>query len=343
MVSEFFHSPDYSILILIFLIFLTFFFLIRGILIFLANPERFHQRRLQKRLREIDGLESSLNVSTLLKRASLEKSSLDQIMVKFSLFNRIQIMMLQANLNWELRTFLVVAALSGLVMAGLGLAKWGGWGALAGGGLGLIIPYKILVRRRKRRLKKFEKQLPDALDLLARGLRAGHAFPTGLQQVAKEMADPLGTEFFKTFTEFNHGLDLNTALLNLCHRIDLRDLSFFTTAVLIQRETGGNLTEILEKISILIRERFKLRNQVKALTAEGRLSGLILLLLPPVLAGILMVVNPAYESQLFRHPTGRVMCGVALGFQLLGMWCYSQDCQHQGVIWKFFRRFSSDS
>jgi len=182
------------------------------------------------------------------------------------------------------------------------------------------MPYKILARKRKRRLQKFEKQLPDALDLLARGLRAGHAFPTGLQQVAKEMADPLGTEFFETFREFNHGLDLNTALLNLCHRINLQDLNFFTTAVLIQRETGGNLTEILEKISILIRERFKLRNQVQALTAEGRLSGLILLLLPPVLATILMTINPEYESQLFRHPTGQVMCGVAVGFQLLGMW-----------------------
>jgi len=321
MVSEFFRTPDYPILILILMIFLTFFFLIRGVLIFLANPERFHQRRLKKRLREIDGLEPDINVGTLLKKASLEKSSLDQIMAKFSLLNRIQFMMLQADLNWELRTFLIVAVLSGLGLAGLGLAKFGGWGALAGGGLGLIIPYRILVRRRKRRLKKFETQLPDALDLLARGLKAGHAFPTGLQQVAKEMADPLGTEFLKTFTEFNHGLDLNTALLNLCERIDLRDLSFFTTAVLIQRETGGNLTEILEKISILIRERFKLRNQIKALTAEGRLSGLILLLLPPVLAGLLMLINPTYGKVLINHPTGQIMCGVALGFQLLGMWC----------------------
>ena len=210
MFREFFRSPDYPILILVLLIFLSFFFLIRGILIFLANPERFHQQRLKRRLREIDGLESDLNVSTLLKSASLEKSFFDRVMAKFSLVNRIQIIMLQANLKWELRTFLVVAALSGLVMAGLGLAKFGGWGALGGAGLGLIIPYKILVRRRKRRLKKFEQQLPDALDLLARGLKAGHAFPTGLQQVAKEMADPLGTEFFKTFTEFNHGLDLNT-------------------------------------------------------------------------------------------------------------------------------------
>jgi tight adherence protein B len=269
----------------------------------------------------MEGLESSLNVNTLLKKASLEKSFLDQILVKFSLVNQIQIMMQQANLTWKMGTFLVVTLLSGLVMAGMGLAKWGIWGGLAGGGLGLLIPYKILARRRKRRLKKFEKQLPDALDLLARGLRAGHAFPTGLQQVAKEMPDPLGMEFFKTFREFNHGLDLNTALLNLSHRIDLRDLSFFTTAVLIQRETGGNLTEILEKISILIRERFKLRDQIKALTAEGRLSGVILLILPPLLAGILMLINPKYMSQLFTHPTGLKLCGVALGFQLLGMWC----------------------
>ena len=138
-------------------------------------------------------------------------------------------------------------------------------------------------------------------------------------------------------------MDLNTALLNLCHRIDLRDLSFFTTAVLIQRETGGNLTEILEKISILIRERFKLRNQVKALTAEGRLSGLILLLLPPVLAGILMVVNPEYESQLFHASYGSGHVWGGSGISAVGHVVYSQDCQHQGVIWKFYRRFSSDS
>ncbi len=321
MVSDMFHSVDSSFLILVFFVFLSFFFLIRATFLFLASPARLHQRRLKKRLREMDRPDSSLDVNTLLKQASLEKSSLDRMLAKFSLFNRLQIMMLQADLTWNMGTFLAVAALSGLVLAGVGLAKWGGWGALAGGGLGLLIPYKILARKKKRRLQKFEKQLPDALDLLARGLKAGHAFPTGLQQVAKEMADPLGTEFFKTFREFNHGLNLNTALLNLCDRINLRDLSFFTTAVLIQRETGGNLTEILEKISVLIRERFKLRNQVKALTAEGRLSGLILLLLPPVLVVILMAVNPEYELQLFHHPMGRTMCGVALGFQLLGMWC----------------------
>ena len=126
---------------------------------------------------------------------------------------------------------------------------------------------------KRRRLGKFEKQLPDALELLGRGLKAGHAFTAGLQLVADEMGPPIGPEFFKTYKEHNHGLDLNAALLNLCRRIDLQDLRFFTTAVMIQRETGGNLAEILEKIAALIRERFKLHNQVKALTAEGRLSG----------------------------------------------------------------------
>jgi tight adherence protein B len=114
-------------------------------------------------------------------------------------------------------------------------------------------------------------------------------------------------------------VDLNATLVNLCQRVDLRDLGFFTTAVLIQRETGGNLTEILEKIAMLIRERFKLRNQIRALTAEGRLSGLILVLLPPIMAAILFFINPEYESLLLYHPTGRMISLLAVGFQLLGI------------------------
>ena len=131
MVSELFHSLDYSLLILIFLIFLSFFFLIRAIFLFLANPERLHQRRLKKRLREMDGLESSLNVNTLLKKASLEKSFLDRILVKFSLFNQLQIMMLQADLTWKMGTFLVVAA---SVRAGDGGGGTGEMGGLGGSG-----------------------------------------------------------------------------------------------------------------------------------------------------------------------------------------------------------------
>jgi len=319
MASELLPFKDVSLPILVLLIFLSVFFLIRGILLSLADPQRQFQQHLRKRLQKLGGQESSLSAGTLLKPAGLGKGLVNRSLDKFRLFHHLQTLMFQANLKWKMGTFLMVAALPGLAGLGVGLVKGGMWGALAGGGLGLLIPYRILVYKRKQRIKKFEKQLPDALDLLARGLRAGHAFPTGLQQVAQEMPDPLGKEFFITFTEFSHGMDLDSALLGLRQRMELRDLSIFTTAVLIQRETGGNLTEILEKIAVLIRERFKLRNQVKALTAEGRMSGLILILMPPVLGLILMIINPEYESQLFQHPLGRAMCAAGLGFQLLGM------------------------
>jgi tight adherence protein B len=319
MVSELIHTKDFSLLILALLIFLSFFFLIRAILLFLADPKRHQQRRLKQRLRELEGLDSTPNGHTLLKKSTLKKSIMDENLDKFRFINHLQTLMVRADLTWKMSTFLVVAALSGLVGFGVGVVKWGFLVGLAGGGLGLLIPYKFLIRKGKKRLQKFESQLPEALDLLARGLKAGHAFPSGLQQVAKEMPDPLGTEFSIVYKEFSHGRDMSSTLLGLCKRIELRDLSFFTTAVLIQRETGGNLTEILEKISVLIRERFQLRNQISALTAEGRLSGIILLLLPPVLFVVLMIINPGYSSVLFNHPVGRIMCGAAVTFQILGM------------------------
>jgi tight adherence protein B len=318
-VSEWVRVQDFPLLILALLVFLSIFFLIRAFFLYLGDPKRRTRQQLKQRLRELEGREAYPDVNTLLKKASLEKSFLDRNIDKFRLLHRIETLMRQAHLGWRLETFLAVAALVGLAGLGGGLAKWGAWGGLGGLAVGLFLPYKVLTRRRQRRLQRFERQLPDALDLLARGLKAGQTLPAGLQQVSKEMPDPLGTEFFITFMEFSHGMDLNRALTNLCDRVDLQDLSFFTTAVLIQRETGGNLTEILEKLSVLIRERFKLRNQVKSLTAEGRLSGIILILLPPVLGIILMGINPAYEMQLINHPLGRVMCGVGAGFQLMGV------------------------
>jgi tight adherence protein B len=319
MPHELIQSKDYSLLILAFLIFLSLFFLIRAVLVFLTDPQRRHQRRLKQRLQEIEGVETAPNVATLLKKSTLKKSVMDENLDRFKLTNHLQRLMIRANLSWTMSTFLVVTAMFGLVGMVAGIPKWGVLGGLVGCGVGLFIPYHLLVRKGKKRLQKFEKQLPDALDLLARGLKAGHAFPSGLQQVAKEIPDPLGKEFSIVYSEFSHGRDMSSALLGLCKRIDIRDLSFFTTAVLIQRETGGNLTDILDKISVLIRERFQLRNQVQALTAEGRLSGLILVLLPPVLVVLLMFVNPGYETMLFNHPVGQFMTGAAVFFQLLGM------------------------
>jgi tight adherence protein B len=310
---------DFSLLFFAFLTFLSLFFLMRAILLVLADPKRRHQRRLKQRLKEIGGLQITPNIATLLKKNSLEKSKMDENLDKFQFANHLHNLMIRANLKCKTSTFLIITAFFGLAGFLLGVRSWGLWSGLGGAGLGLFIPYKVLAYKAKKRLQLFEKQLPEALDLLARGLKAGHAFPSGLQQVAKEIPDPVGTEFSIVYREFSHGMSMGSALLGLCKRIGLADLSFFTTAVLIQRETGGNLTDILDKISILIRERFQLRNQVKALTAEGRLSGLILILLPPVICILLMIINPKYESMLFNDPTGQLMCGAAVIFQLLGM------------------------
>lgn len=228
--------------------------------------------------------------------------------------------MLQANISLSPAKFIGLSLGFGLLAA---LYCWWRYGALAGVialGLGvLVLPRSFLHLKKKWRLKKFEKQLPEALGLMARSLKAGHAFPAAMQMVSEEMPDPIGLEFFKTFKEYNYGLDLNQALLNLYRRNQLRDLKFFVIAVSIQRETGGNLVEILEKISSLIRERFKLMNQVKSLTAEGRLSGLILILLPIVIGLILYGLNPGYISLLWTHPTGQKMLAIAIFLQGLGM------------------------
>jgi tight adherence protein B len=313
------HSKDFSLLIIACLIFFAFFFLLRALLLSRTNPERRHQRRLKERLRGKDGFDSAVSASTLLKTANRKRSLMGDSLDKIRFIKHLQKLMVQADLTWNMSTFVLVIALAGLAGLVVGMRKWGLLGGLGGGVLGVSVPYKFLVHKSKKRLRKFEQQLPEALDLLARSLRAGHAFPSGLQQVAKEMPDPLGKEFSIVSSEFSHGMDLSSTLLGLCRRMGLQDLNFFTTAIIIQRETGGNLTDILEKIAVLIRERFQLRNQIKALTAEGRLSGIILVLLPPVLAVAMMFINPGYQATLFNHPMGRIMCGVAGVMQLLGM------------------------
>jgi tight adherence protein B len=298
-------------------VFLACFCLVQGVLRFLVDTEGRRQRLLQKRLKELGGLGGAKAPDSLLK---LEAPSwLAQNLTKIRRIAELQTRLVQAGVSWHLGTFLTVCLASGGLGLGLGFLKLGFLGGLLGGGLGLLLPYQVLRFKKKRRLKKFEKQLPEALDLLARGMKAGHAFATGLQLVAQEMDDPIGIEFFITAKEHSHGLELNAALVNLCQRMDLRDLRFFTTAVIVQRETGGNLTEILEKIAALIRERFKLRNQILALTAEGRLSGWILVMLPPLVALSLFYMNPSYEMLLIRHPLGRLMAMVALGAQVVGM------------------------
>jgi tight adherence protein B len=192
------------------------------------------------------------------------------------------------------------------------------WGLPVGAAIGFGLPFLVLNVKRGRRLAAFEEQFPEALDLIARALKAGHAFATGLKMAADELPEPVGPEFRKTFDEQNFGLPLKDALDNLARRIPLLDVRFFSTAVLIQRETGGNLAEILENLAHVVRERFKILRQVRVYTAHGRFTGYILLALPAVLGVALSFINPDHMNMLFRERMGQIMLLGALVMQTIG-------------------------
>ncbi len=208
-----------------------------------------------------------------------------------------------------------------LCFLGVCLGAWRGSLPLAAGvaGLGAAAPVIWLRMLAKKRLAVFDEQFPEAVELMARALRAGHAFASAMQMVAQESEDPVAGEFAKTFEDYSFGKDLDHALGDLVNRVGLQDVKFFATAVMLQRETGGNLAEILDNIGHIIRERFRLMRQVKALSAEGRLSGNILSLMAPALLGILMLISPGYVSLLFDHPVGQMMLMIGGSFQVLGM------------------------
>jgi tight adherence protein B len=184
--------------------------------------------------------------------------------------------------------------------------------------VGIGMPTLWLMRMRTVRLKRFEEMFPEALDLLSRAIRAGHAFQTAMGMVADELPAPVGPEFRKTFDQQNFGLPLRDALNELTQRIAILDVRFFVTAVLIQRDTGGNLSEILDNLAHVVRERFKIRRQVRVHTAHGRFTGYVLLALPAALAAALTFLNPDLMRLLFEERMGHMLLGGAIGLQIVG-------------------------
>ncbi|MDF0675597.1 MAG: type II secretion system F family protein [Nitrospira sp.] len=180
------------------------------------------------------------------------------------------------------------------------------------------VPYAYLLWRKNQRLAMFERQLPEGLELISRALRAGHAFSVGLKMVGEEAADPIGKEFRQVFDEVSMGVSLPQALDNMTHRIDSVDLRFFITSVLVQRETGGNLAEIIDSLAGLIRQRFELQLRVKALSAEGRMSAVVLFGLPIVVGVLLFKMNPDYMGLLFTDPIGRNLATVGSIMMVVG-------------------------
>lgn len=237
----------------------------------------------------------------------------------FNRFLNLRLMIEQADMEIAPATFALV--MLGLGAGGAVLCGVVGVNYLIAVAVGAVLamfPVLWLVFLKKRRLKMFGQQLPEALELMARGLRAGHSLQAGFQLVGEETSDPLGTEFIRVFEEQNLGVPLEQAMLGMTERVPNLDLRFFATAIVLQRQTGGDLAEILDKIGSLIRERFKIFGQIQALTGEGRLSGIVLLALAPVLFLVMMKLNYEYAMTLFTDPLGRKMMAFTIVVQLLG-------------------------
>ncbi len=192
--------------------------------------------------------------------------------------------------------------------------------------LGGFSPLMYMRQQRAQRFADFQRQLPDALDLVSRSLRAGHAFSVGMKMVGDEFPDPVGPEFNRAVEEISFGIDVAEALKNLSTRIECVDLRFFITSLIVQRETGGNLAEILESISRLIRQRFELLGKVAALSAEGKLSGIVLVLLPFGIGALLWFINPTYMSLLITDPMGKDMLMISGALMVIGSFMMKKMC-----------------
>jgi tight adherence protein B len=181
-----------------------------------------------------------------------------------------------------------------------------------------LLPIVHVMRKRTSRLRKFEEIFPESLEFVARSMRAGHAFSVSLEMIYREFQEPLAGEFRRTFEEHNLGLPLDMALEKLAKRVPSIDVHFFVSAVLLQKRTGGNLAEILDKLAYVIRERFKLRGKIRAISAHGRMTGVALSCIPAAVAGMMFWVNPDYVRFFFTDETGQIMMGAAIGLQLIG-------------------------
>lgn len=228
--------------------------------------------------------------------------------------------LLQAGLLLRPGEFLLLC----LVIAGggvlLGLVLLGqNQGLIVFGVVGYLLPHFVLQRKVRQRAKMFDAQLGDALVLIANSLRTGYSFMQAIDMVAKEMAPPISEEFARVIREMSLGIPTETAMNGLTQRVDSEDLDLVVTAMLIQRQIGGNLAEILDKIAGTIRERVRLRGQIQTLTAQGRLSGVIVGVLPFAVGGFIYVVNPGYISGMFTNPVGQKMLAVGLVLQVLGI------------------------
>ena len=288
--------------------------------ILIVRPESGERESIQKRLRQPRKIRLLAKLEKDPEKLSAV-GSVDTLLTQLDSFsNPLQRLILQSGSQ-----FTVGALVLGAIALGLATAVAASFllpsviASIALGAVASILPFMVVKHKAKKRLMVFEEQFPEAIDLIARALRAGHALPTALQMVADEIPAPVGSEFKQMFEQHSYGMALPETLRAFGDRVQLLDARFFVTAVLTQREMGGNLSEVLDKLAAVIRERFKVKRQVRVISAHGRITGMVLGFLPPATAGILFILSPNHMRLLIDDPLGLYMVAIAIFLQIIGV------------------------
>jgi tight adherence protein B len=311
---------DYLLLMFALAGFLAVVLMFEGAYLLWQSSRSAEARRLQQRLQALSAGGVSRESELLKKRLLAESAGVERLLLLVPRISLVDRILLQSGMQMtvaSLAGWTACAIFAGFIVFLLLPAPW--WMLpvfVAGAG---SIPFLAVLRARRKRLRKMEEQLPEALDLMSRAMRAGHAFPSALQMAGSEGPEPIAREFRIAAEEVNYGVAMQEALNNLSLRVAVGDLRFFVVAVAVQRETGGNLAELLDKIASLIRARLKLLGTIRVLSAEGRLSGWILTILPFALLTIINLINPRFMSILWRDPAGMIAIYSGLTLMVLGI------------------------
>ena len=298
------------------------FFIIEGVYLVLQERSNPEIKRIKKQLKDLSNQEKNQSDVSLLDhiRPLSDIPQLNKLLLSIPFAKRMDLFLIQADVSYTLGVFLLfstVIALLGFLLVLIITRSF--LLSLPGMVFGLL-PYFVIKFIKARRMKKFEEQLPDALDMIARSLRAGHALSGGLEMAGQEFSEPLGPEFARTVRQITFGVNLERALRNMSERVDCPDLKFLVVSVMIQRESGGNLGEIMENIARIIRERFQLRGKIRTLAAEGKFSAIILIALPFLIALALFFINPDYIKELINDTKGRMIIAGAIVMMCVGVY-----------------------
>ena len=276
-------------------------------------------RRLEAIERGVGRSSGSPQLRLLREEALSTLPALNRLLRRLTWVGRLRTFIAQSGLEILPGKLLLLSAVLGLGLYILAVYSYPNMiVALLAGGIGVVAPMAFVAIKRSTRLSAFEKGFPEAIDLLGRAVRAGHAFTTGLEMITTELPNPVAGEFKLVFDEQSFGLPLRDALMNLAERVPIVDVRFFVTAILIHKETGGNLAQILDDLSHVVRDRFRLLREVRVRTAQGRLTAGILIALPPGMVMLMRMLNPDYVNVLFTDPLGPWMLGGAALLQIAG-------------------------